>query len=50
MVQFKGNHVKIFLVSIFVILGFSACTGHDNSYYDRANKANDKAQSSLEKE
>jgi len=42
--------VKIFLVAIFVILGLSACASHDNSYYDRANKANDKAQIDLEKE
>ena len=41
--------MKIFLVSLSVILGFSACSSHDNSYYDRANKANDKAQSNLEK-
>jgi len=42
--------VKIFLITMFVILGLGACASHDNSYYDRANKANDKAQVDLEKE
>jgi len=42
--------VKIFLITMFVILGLGACASHDNSYYDRANKANDKAQINLEKE
>ena len=39
----------MFLVSMFVVLGFSACSSHDNAYYDRANKANDKAQTDLNK-
>jgi len=42
--------VKIFLVTLFVILGLAACSSHNNAYYDRANSANDKAQIDLEKE
>jgi len=42
--------MKLLLLSIFIVLGFSACTSHDNSYYNRANNANDKAQIDLEKE
>jgi len=42
--------MKIFLLSIFVIVGFSACASHsDDAYYDRANIANDKAQADLNK-
>jgi len=42
--------VKIFLITMFMILGLGACASHNNSYYDRANKANDKAQIDLKKE
>lgn len=42
--------MKILLLSLFVILGLSACaTKKDVPFYDRANHANDKAQKDLEK-
>lgn len=42
--------MKIFFVSLFVVLGFGACSSHvDDAFYDRANKANDKAQANLNK-
>jgi hypothetical protein len=42
--------MKILLVSLFVILGFSACTTHDDGYYDRANRASEKSLHGLEKD
>jgi len=36
--------MKIVLMSIMFILGLNACASHsDNAYYDRANKASEKA-------
>jgi len=44
--------MKFILVSIFVVLGISACsTKHNpNGSYDRANNANEKALQGLEKD
>ncbi|MEA1982667.1 MAG: hypothetical protein U9N39_03890 [Campylobacterota bacterium] len=42
--------MKIFVLGLFIILGLSACaTKKDVPFYDRANSANDKAVSDLEK-
>jgi len=42
--------MKIFLLNILVVLGFTACASHsDDIYYERANLANDKAQADLNK-
>nr|WP_275757817.1 hypothetical protein [Sulfurimonas sp. SAG-AH-194-C21] len=42
--------MKLFLLSIMIVLGFASCASQtDDAYYDRANKANDKAQADLNK-
>jgi len=42
--------MRIFLLGVFIIIGLNACASHkDDAYYDRANKANDKAQIDLNK-
>ena len=42
--------MKIFLLSLFIILEFSACATHDDGYYDRANRASEKSLKGLEAE
>ena len=42
--------MKILLISLFVVLGFSACATHDDGYYDRANRASEKSLKGLERE
>lgn len=43
--------MKIILVCLFVLIGMSACSTHqDNGYYDRANLASEKALDKLDKE
>ncbi len=42
--------MKILLLSLFIILGFSACATHDDAYYDRANRASEKSLKGLEAE
>jgi len=40
--------MKLFLLTIMIVLGLASCASHsDEPYYDRANAANDKAQSDL---
>ena len=42
--------MKILLLSLFVVLGFSACATHDDGYYDRANNASQKSLDGLERD
>ena len=43
--------MKIFLVSLFVLVGFNACASHpDSGYYERINKASEKSFDGLDKE
>ena len=42
--------MKILLVSLFIILGFSACATHDDGYYDRANRASEKSLIGLDRD
>ena len=41
--------MKLFLLLLVMSIGFIGCSSVDNAYYDRANKANDKAQADLQK-
>ncbi|CAI6146212.1 MAG: hypothetical protein SPLUMA2_SPLUMAMAG2_00284 [uncultured Sulfurimonas sp.] len=42
--------MKLFLLTIMIVLGLVSCASQsDDAYYDRANKANDKAQADLNK-
>ncbi|MDQ7041939.1 MAG: hypothetical protein Q9M34_00255 [Sulfurimonas sp.] len=43
--------MKYYLAVVLVMIVFSSCASHtDDTYYDRAHKASDKAQSDLQKE
>ena len=42
--------MKILLLSLFVVLGLSSCATKDDGYYDRANKASEKAHKKLDSE
>jgi len=44
--------MKIFLLSIFVVLGLSTvgCSTHNDNFYDRANSASEKSLESLERD
>jgi len=43
--------LKYILIFIFIVVGFNACATHqDNGYYDRANKASEKALDKLDRE
>ncbi len=43
--------MRLFLLTAIILLGFASCaTKSDDAYYDRVNKANDKAQADLQKE
>ena len=43
--------MKLFFGMLLFMIALSGCSSHtDDAYYDRANKANDKAQSELQKE
>jgi len=43
--------LKYILILIFIGVGFNACTTHqDDGYYDRANKASEKALDKLDRE
>ncbi len=45
------NYIKCLLVSCVVLVAFSACASHqDKGYYDRANKASEKALDKLDRE
>ena len=42
--------MKLFLLASIIVLSCASCASHtDEPYYDRANKANDKAQADLSK-
>ena len=43
--------MKLLLLTVMIILGFASCASHEQNddYYDRANRANDKAQADLNK-
>lgn len=42
--------MKLFIGTVLVMISLSGCATHsDDAYYDRANKANDKAQADLQK-
>ena len=44
--------MKIFFLSIGIVIGisFSACSTHDDNFYDRANSASEKSLNSLERD
>jgi len=45
--------MKIVILTLFVMIGFSACSGkkvNHNGSYDRANNASEKAQNKLERD
>ena len=42
--------MKLLLITVFIVLGFSACATHDDGYYDRANRASQKSLKGLEAE
>ena len=45
------DKVKIVLVGFMFMTAFNACTSHqENGYYDRANKASEKALDKLDRE
>jgi len=48
---YSVKHMKYLFVSCLMLLAFSACASHqDKGYYDRANKASEKALDKLDRE
>ena len=45
------KYIKLFLISFMMLVAFNACASHqDKGYYNRANKASEKALDKLDRE
>ena len=45
------QYIKLFLISVMMLVTLSACASHqDKGYYNRANKASEKALDKLDRE
>ncbi len=48
---YTDKYIKLFLISFMMLIVFSACASHqDKGYYNRANKASEKALDKLDRE